>query len=285
MAASQQLFNFVCLLSRRVSRVQSFVHQCEYLDPGNIILTYLNCATVLVQRIQCKAFSAKCLVQIPKDKVIPCFSAKYTVERIGQLVQIMILKLFSANSLYLKKISAKSAFKPKCIQCKVQDVYSLVHILENKLVQSMQCKVLSIKYEETSGFEIFQCKIIPNSLVQSIDLKICSANSLLAQKQGLVQTPSQENLLVQYPNLEMSSAKSLFLFSAISKQQYVQDNFPTMCQCNFLSLCRIQCNFRSAKWAPPDFQQSVELYEYEVYVNFYSLFSTIASQEGTFAPW
>ena len=90
-----------------------------------------------------------------------------------------------------------------------------------KLVQSMQCKVLSIKYEETSGFEIFQCKIIPNSLVQSIDLKICSANSLLAQKQGLVQTPSQENLLVQYPNLEMSSAKSLFLFSAISKQQYV----------------------------------------------------------------
>ena len=188
-----------------------------------------------LQQVFYLIFSAKCLVQSPKDKVIPCFSAKYLVERKGQLVQILILISFSANSIEFKKFSAKSAFELKCIQCKVQDVCSLVHILKNKLVQSMQCKVLSIKYEVTSGFEFFQCKMIPNSLVQSTDKKICSADSLLAQKQGLVQTPSLENLLVQFPNLEMTSAKSLFLFSAFSKQQHVQDNFPTMCQCNFLT--------------------------------------------------
>ena len=140
MAASQQLFNFGCLLSRRVSRVQSSVHQCEYFDPGNIILTYLNCATVLVQRIQCKAFSAKCLVQIPKDKVIPCFSAKYTVERIGQLVQIMILKLFSANSLYLKKLvqslhSNQNVFSAKYRMCIPQCIFW----------KTNQCKVCSAK--------------------------------------------------------------------------------------------------------------------------------------------
>ena len=63
MAALQQLFYFGCLLSRPVSRIQSFVHQCEYFDPGNIILTYLNFATVLVQNIYLQVFSAKYLVQ------------------------------------------------------------------------------------------------------------------------------------------------------------------------------------------------------------------------------
>ena len=69
----------------------------------------------LVQSIQCKVFSAKYLVQNPKDRVIPCFSAKYTVERIGELVQILRLNSFSANSFISIYFSAKSTCKLKCI--------------------------------------------------------------------------------------------------------------------------------------------------------------------------